>query len=150
MRKNVFLILLFVLFLFCVWEDKPVWCDAVLILTIKNNQNITTVVYHEPNPEHNKWSDSLSIKQKTNDNNVTINWRFNKLSPSSQINDTIRYHYFQQDGPCARTGGKAELLSIYLKFNGKKEMIYPWSTSIYFEKICDGCENINYDTIFLK
>lgn len=152
--KIVFIVLLISFVLTCV-TDEPVWCDATLYLTVVNQRDKIVCLDYQLNSNTYTWKDSLNIIEKAKEAKEEINLKLRKIQidPNYQINDTISYRFYQGDGPCARSGGTAKYLKIFLHENSETNFlydIYPWNPKIYHEDICDGCENINYDTIVLK
>jgi len=150
--RMVFVLLLISLVLSCL-KDEPVWCDAILLLTVQNNSYKVINCSYEPVSEHNKWKDSSTIIQNTTKNSIKLKNRIFAINSMSSYTDTILYFYFQSDGPCARGSVNASTSRIALVMNSdeiKKHFIYPWNPDIFHEDICNGCENINYDTIVIK
>lgn len=152
MRKKIFFALLFFIIINYRCYEEPVWCNATLYLTIKNKTDKDLNCSYEPIPEHNKWKDSLTIKQNTTVNSITLKNRILIIDSMNSYTDTIVYTYYQSDGPCARSYVNSNILSISLVINSnekKKLVIYPWDPKIHGDN-CSGCENINYDTIVIK
>ncbi|MBD3422011.1 MAG: hypothetical protein GF398_18015 [Chitinivibrionales bacterium] len=148
--RNLPLIFVVILILGSCETEEPVWCEATLYLTINNLQNISVACEYSPISDHNKWKDSLTIKQNTTENKIVLNVNGFSVESNSLYTDTIKYSYYQSDSPCARGSVNARLLSINIDVNGNQKIVYPWSPDIFHEDVCDGCENVNYDTISIR
>ena len=135
--------------------DEPVWCDATLYLTLVNQGDKMVSMDYQLNPKTYIWKDSLVMIEKSGEKKeeITLKLRNIRIDPKGKVTDTITYKYYQSDGPCARDVGSAKYLKVFLNENTGLKLsyeIYPWSPDIFSEYVCDGCENINYDTIVLK
>lgn len=149
--RVIFILLLFMMLGSCV-NDEPVWCEARLYLTIRNSGNIPVNYIYKVNSNNFSWIDSLTMIENDGKkkNKIIIKRNGKQLEPNESIIDTIEYRYYQSDSPCARSGFLANYMVVYLTTNnGGKFNIYPWNPEIFHDDICDGCENINYDTIVI-
>lgn len=153
MRSNI----MFVLFIvtLCGCYEEPIWCNSTLYLTVVNQRDTVVYMDYQLNTKNYIWKDSIVMVKRSGEKKeeITLKMRNLKVDPLSKMTDTITYKYYQQDGPCARSGLSAKYQKILLHENTETSVvydIYPWDTDIYFEHICDGCKNVYYDTIVLK
>lgn len=150
MKKLIYLFLtLLVLYCSC-FNETPVWCDATLYLHIENRKDIEINCWYEPFSQYNRWKDTLTIVYKTGVDSIKLRRSSFIIGPMSSYTDTIMYSYYQTDGSCARGAIFASTLRILLNIGIQEYYIYPWDPKIRYEHVCDGCENINYDTVIVK
>lgn len=152
--KNSLLLLTSLIFLFCNCFEEPIWCDSVLYLTITNKKETSIRVDYKLNSANFEWLDSLTMieNQGQQRNEIYLKRRGYVIESKRICNDTISYKYYQGDRPCGKSQGMAEYLRSYMTITGSssKYEVYPWSPNIFWESVCDGCQNANYDTINIE